>query len=168
MAITAGLHTPVHAVKKESQEKTQQKSYFSSFSPFNWFPNVTKWAKRGAYTALGFLGYKMVAKPISSFILGKKITNTVDTAVNLSLVVAGITGVIYLFNENKNRIMDGIKNLGLQIKSMKNYITKRFNRADLKIDALDKKMQNMQGSLSEIKTTTTETNHMVREIRGKK
>ncbi|MFC1842998.1 RING finger domain-containing protein [Candidatus Dependentiae bacterium] len=63
------------------------------------FNNANKTIKTGLYVALGLLGYKSVIKPISSFILGKRVTNTIDGGINFSLFTACVLGASYLYDK---------------------------------------------------------------------
>jgi len=169
-ATTSNTAEVTTAKQQQSREQSSPKS--SSFFG-SWFSgaqskisNATKWVKRGTYAALGFLGYKMIAKPVSSFILGKKITKTVDSVVNMSLVVGGIAGLIYFFRKNKKSIIKHINDVKELITSMRKYFTERFDKTDSKIDSVDQKVEDIQSTLSGVKSKVEENNYILKGLKS--
>jgi len=184
---TTGLYIPTKTMKTETSteinrsEQSDSKSIFSNLvnwvkEPFsdqiNALKNIRTWGTRAIYAGLGYLGYRIVVKPTSKFIFGKKVKpyhNIVEKGIAAGAIIGGIAGATYLF---KYGYQAGIIN---KIEESKNYILKkvsswidelkeRFDQTDEKIEEVKKQGETTHEMLSDVQKTTKKNTDLLKRL----
>jgi len=119
------------------------------------YETAKTYAKVATVGTAGILSYKKVARPLSKIIFGETVkpaVRTIDRALNVSLLVGGIAGALFFYNkffsngevirkigEAKDEIIGRVSN---KVKSLKDYMSSRADKADKKLGKIDKNVKN--------------------------
>jgi len=150
------------------------------------YDRAKKIAKASAYSAIGIIGYKKIAKPISKIIFGQKvkpIIRNIDRGLSITLLAGCAVGVFFIYNkfiakENiiekisnkidnaKNKIIESVTE---KIGALKTYLKQRFNSTDDKLskikEDMNKKLETTNKKLSEIDKSVKQVDGNVSDVK---